>query len=274
MTEKQKRVALITDFSGFGRCSTTVALPIISAMKIQCCVLPTAILSAHTGYPNFHFDDFTGHMQAYMDNWKELGVDFDGIAVGYLGNRKQIAEVEHFFELFRREGTLVVLDPVMGDNGSLYASYSRELCDEMKSLLPYADVITPNLTEACFLLGQDYHQVDTGDAGLEQLAAALSAMGPKKVVITGLNHADKISNFVYEEGRYCRIDTRQIGGNRAGTGDVFTAVLFASLIRGLSFVDAVQKAVYYINKCLAYTEKLQIPAQDGICFEEYLTELR
>lgn len=273
---RQKRVAMITDFTGFGRCSTAVDLPIISAMKIQCCILPTAVLSAHTGYPAYWLHDYTEYMTPYMDNWRELNVRFDGIGIGYLGSKRQIAEVKRFFSIFRQEDTLVLLDPVMGDDGRLYSSYSPELGASMRDLVPYADVITPNLTEACFLLGLDYETADTSDEGLAQIARALADMGPERVVITGLNAGEKMSNFAYDRTAGTpprRIDTERIGTQRAGTGDVFAAVLFASLINGMDFYAGVRKAVDFISRCLAFTEACETPVQDGLCFEEFLCEL-
>lgn len=273
---RQKRVAMITDFTGFGRCSTAVDLPIISAMKIQCCILPTAVLSAHTGYPSYWLQDYTEYMAPYMDNWHDLNVRFDGIGIGYLGSQRQIEEVKRFFSLFRQENTLILLDPVMGDDGRLYSSYSKELCASMRELVPYANVITPNLTEACFLLGLDYETIDTSSEGLTRIVRALSDMGPERVVITGLHEGRDMSNFAYDRtagGPPRRIAAERIGRQRAGTGDVFAAVLFAALINGMDFYAGVRKAVDFINRCLAFTEACETPVQDGLCFEEFLSEL-
>ena len=154
--EKQKKIAIVNDMTGFGRCSIAAQLPIISAMKIQCCPLPTAILSAHTGFPSFFFDDYTSKMKDYMNNWKELNINFDGIATGFLGSKEQIDVVVEFMEKFKDNTTIVVVDPVMGDYGELYATYTKEMCNEMKKLLKYADIITPNLTEACRLIDVEY----------------------------------------------------------------------------------------------------------------------
>jgi pyridoxine kinase len=153
---KQKKIAVVNDISGIGRCSVAVALPIISAMKIQCCPLPTAILSAHTGFSSFFFDDYTPHMRDYMNSWKELNLQFDGICTGFLGSKEQIDVVVEFLENFKTKNTIVMVDPVMGDYGQLYSTYTQEMCDEMKKLIKYADVMTPNLTEACRLLDIPY----------------------------------------------------------------------------------------------------------------------
>ena len=153
--KRQKRVAVINDVTGFGRCSAAVAQPIISAMKIQCCVMPTAILSVHTGFPNYFLQDYTPYLETYMNSWEETGIEFDGITTGFIGSKEQIGLVVEFFKKFKKENTLAVVDPVMGDYGKLYSSYTDDMCREMKKLLPYADVLTPNLTEACRILDLD-----------------------------------------------------------------------------------------------------------------------
>ena len=164
--KRQKRVAVINDVTGFGRCSAAVAQPIISAMKIQCCVMPTAILSVHTGFPNYFLQDYTPYLRTYMNSWEETGIEFDGITTGFIGSKEQIGLVIEFFKWFKKENTLAVVDPVMGDYGKLYSSYTDDMCQEMKKLLPYADVLTPNLTEACRILDLDYHKVDLSEEGL------------------------------------------------------------------------------------------------------------
>ena len=145
----QKKIAAINDYSGFGRCSIAVELPVISAMKIQCCPMPTSIFSNHTGFDSFYFKDFTENMPPYMAEWKKLNLKFDGIVTGFLGSHNQIAIVEEFFKNFKTEDNIVVIDPVMGDYGNLYPTYTDETCQEMKKLVKYADILTPNLTEAC-----------------------------------------------------------------------------------------------------------------------------
>ncbi|CDM67592.1 pyridoxine kinase [Clostridium bornimense] len=273
--EKQKKIAIVNDMTGFGRCSIAAQLPIISAMKIQCCPLPTAILSAHTGFPSFFFDDYTSKMKEYMNNWKELNINFDGIATGFLGSKEQIDVVVEFMEKFKDNNTIVVVDPVMGDYGELYATYTKEMCNEMKKLLKYADIITPNLTEACRLIDIEYPKKQLNEEELENIAKTLCEMGPKKVVITGLQYDGEIQNFIYEkENGYNIINVKKIGEDRSGTGDVFTAIIIASVVRGISLVKAVEKATKFISKTIKYTAELNTPVTDGLCFEEYLTELK
>lgn len=271
----QKRMALINDVTGFGRCSVAVQQPIVSAMKIQACVMPTAVLSTHTGFSNYFLYDFTPYMEQYMNNWQEQNISFDGICTGFLGSKEQIELVVQFFRKFKKQNTIAVVDPVMGDYGKLYSSYTEEMCNEMKKLLCYADVLTPNLTEACRLLDTDYDTVQISMESLETIAEQLSAKGPKKIVITGLQKGNRILNFIYEKGEESRvIEIDKIGEDRSGTGDVFSAIVSASLVNGDTFFDAVEKAVNFINKAIAYTVELEIPLNYGLCFEEYLTELR
>ena len=183
---KQKRVALINDITGFGRCSITVQLPLISALKIQACPLPTAILAAHTGFPVHYMNDYTPHMLPYMDNWQALNLEFDGILSGFLSSEKQIDLVLEFIQRFKKPETLFVVDPVMGDGGKLYSSYTPKLCLAMRQLLPIADVLTPNLTEVCQLLDLEYPTKMPTEDDLFHMAQAIENKGVKQIVITGL----------------------------------------------------------------------------------------
>ena len=273
--KRQKRIALVNDITGFGRCSVTVELPLISAMKIQACPLPTAILSVHTGFPDHYLDDYTERMAPYIASWEKNGLAFDGICTGFLGSAEQIAIVLDFIRRFKGAGTRVMVDPVMGDYGKLDPSYTQEMCDKMRSLLGVADLVTPNLTEACQLLDIPYPTdgIVTDDE-LCEMAEALAARGPKQVVITGLHEGDTIKNFLYEEGKIAIVRAPKIGGDRSGSGDAFAAIVAASLIRGEELEVAVQKAASFISRCLAYALELDLPWNYGLPFEEYLTELR
>lgn len=196
----QKKIAAINDYSGFGRCSIAVELPVISAMKIQCCPMPTSIFSNHTGFDSFYFKDFTENMPPYMAEWKKLNLKFDGIVTGFLGSHNQIAIVEEFFKNFKTEDNIVVIDPVMGDYGNLYPTYTDETCQEMKKLVKYADILTPNLTEACIITDEPYRP-DYSNDELKKIAMKLVAMGPSKIVITGIQRGHYIGNYCYEKNR-------------------------------------------------------------------------
>lgn len=272
--KRQKRVAVINDVTGFGRCSAAVIQPIISAMKIQCCVMPTAILSVHTGFPDYFLKDCTPYLEEYMRSWAETGITFDGISTGFVGSKEQIGLVAEFFEMFKKEDTLAIVDPVMGDYGRLYSSYTDDMCQEMKRLLPYADVLTPNLTEACRMLDLDYHSADLSEDGLEEICAGLSEQGPERIVITGLQQGDKIFNYIYEKNKTSEfLVTRKIGGDRSGTGDVFASIVTGALVQGQDFKTAVGRAVAFLDKAIAYTVQQELPWNYGICFEEYLKEI-
>lgn len=272
---KQKKIAVVNDFTGFGRCSVAVALPIISAMKIQCCPLPTAILSGQTSFPGFFFDDYTPHMRDYINHWEKLNLEFDGICTGFLGSKEQIDVVVEFLDKFKTEKTTVIVDPVMGDYGKLYSTYTQDMCDEMKRLIKYADVMTPNLTEACRLLDIPYPDRVLNATELEAIAKELCSKGPDRVVITGLQNNDSIQNFIYETGKpYNIIDVKKIGEDRSGTGDVFTSIVAANIVKKVDFNTSVRKATDFLCKAIDYTAKIGTPVYDGICFEEYLTELQ
>ena len=275
---RQKKVALINDITGFGRCSVTSELPIMSALKIQVCPLPTAILSVHTGFKNFFMDDYTDRMKNYIDSWQKNNLHFDGIATGFLGSVAQIEIVSDFLKKF--PAPIVMIDPVMGDGGKIYKSYTREMCRQMKQLLQFADLVTPNLTEACELLNIPYPAAGiVSDSDLATMAANISAKTRgEKVVITGLSvdfdDGANIANFVYDAGKIDLIATKKIGSDRSGTGDVFFAVVAGSLLNGENLTQAVRKAADFVTKCISRAEDLNLEWNWGLPFEEFLTELK
>ena len=269
----QKKIAVINDFCGFGRCSLTVSIPLISAMKIQCCPLPTSIFSNHTGYDSFHYTDYTQHMDAYIDEWVKLGLYFDGIITGFLGSPEQIHIVKRFLELFKKENNVTVIDPVMGDYGELYPTYSPKLAEQMSELVPFADILTPNLTEACILTGTKY-KPDVSEDGLADICQKLSAMGPEKIIISGLERGDDLENFVFEADKTPHIvREHKVGPCRAGTGDVFSSIIAADAVKGVDFTDSVRRASAFIANVLRRTMELDLPETDGLCFEEFLHEI-
>ncbi len=270
---RQKKIAVINDFTGFGRCSLSVALPIISALRVQCCPLPTAIFSNHTGYDSFYSTDFTAHMDAYMEEWAKLDLRFHGILTGFLGSPEQIHIVERFMEHFKGEDTITVIDPVMGDGGRLYATYPPQLAEQMSRLVRYADILTPNLTEACILTGTEYRpHMDEG--ALTVLCEKLSAMGPDKIVISGLERGDDLENFIFERGKPPMVITEHRAGPcRAGTGDIFSAMIAADAVNGMELADSVRHAASFIARAMRRTLELRLPQTDGLCFEEYLKEI-
>lgn len=273
MHNHQKKIAVINDFSGFGRCSLAVSLPIISALKVQCCPLPTSIFSNHTGFDSFYYTEFTEHMNDYIAEWKKLDLQFEGILTGYLGSPEQIDIVLHFLEQFKTKKTVTVIDPVMGDYGKLYPSYSPKLAERMEKLVPFADILTPNLTEACILTNTPY-RADMAEQELEVLCRRLQAMGPKKIVISGLERGDDLENFICEADKApVIIREHKVGPCRSGTGDVFSSIIAADTVRGIALEDAVHHASAFIAKVLRRALELDLPRTDGLCFEEFLTEI-
>ena len=194
---RQKKIAVMQDLAGIGRCSLTVALPIISAMKVQCCPVITSILSNHTGFSHCYLDDYTDKMPEYIRHWKRLGVEFDGIYSGYLSSKKQLDIVMDFFQYFSKNNPVIIIDPIMGDHGKLYQNFDEEMCQGMKQLVRQASFITPNLTEACKLANVPYKEKWTREE-LFSLADRLHELGPKKIVITGIKQGRFISNLLSE----------------------------------------------------------------------------
>lgn len=269
----QKKIAVINDMSGFGRCSIAVALPIISQLKIQCCPLPTSIFSNHTGFPSFFFEDFTTHMEAYIDEWKKLDLSFAGITTGFLGSADQIRIVSDFILHFKSEETIVIIDPVMGDYGKPYPTYTQDMCARMKELIHHADILTPNLTESCILTDTPYKN-HWKVAEVIELAKELSKQGPQKVVITGIPQKSYVCNLCYEKGgEPTMIKTQKIGTERSGTGDIFSSIISADAVNGVPFQASVKKASHFIKRCILKSIELDIPLTDGVCFEEVLHTL-
>lgn len=257
----------------------TVILPILSYMGVQGCPLPTSIFSNNTAFPNFFMDDYTDRMEAYIENWDKIGLTFDGIATGYLGSVRQIDIVKRFIHDFSREDTLVVVDPVMGDHGRLYSAYTVELCKELGRLVALADIITPNLTEACYLTDQPYKETGWKRKELYEMARCLAAMGPSRVVITGIPQGEFIANYVYmeEEGKEAQagfIRIHKAGAERCGTGDVFASIIAADAVNGVSFDRSVRKASGFVKKCITASIELETPPTDGVPFEEILYQLK
>ena len=270
----QKKIAAINDFTGFGRCSLTVALPIISVMGVQCCPVPTAVFSNHTGFESFYMEDYSGRIGSYIDEWKKLGLKFEGICSGFLGSAEQADMVEGFIREFSLPGTVVLVDPVMGDYGRFYPTCTDSLCGKMRELVKLADIITPNITEACLLTGTRYKERWTFRE-LEDLAAGLMEMGPGKIVITGIPLRTYLGNFCSEEGRESHLfRTLKIGNSRSGTGDIFAAILAADAVNGTDFRTSVHKASRFVKECLLRSARKGIPLTDGVCFEELLGQLR
>ena len=246
----QKKIALINDITGFGRCSVAVMTPIISAMKIQAVAVPTAILSAHTQFPTYYFDDYTPRMRDYIQTYKDLNLEFDAIATGFLGSEEQVDIVDDFIRTFRGKSEFVLVDPVMGDYGQLYKTYTPQMCRKMKDLVCHADITTPNLTELCTLLDVPYPTDKITLAELEKMCSDLSQFGPKHIVVTGipLFSQGQLLNFIYNQNEgYRLVMVDKIGVDRSGTGDVISAIVAGMFLNGHTFYESVKKAADFVS---------------------------
>ncbi|EGW41064.1 pyridoxamine kinase [Desulfosporosinus sp. OT] len=274
---KQKRVAAIHDISCVGRCSLTVALPILSAAGFDTSVLPTAILSTHTGgFEGFTYRDLTNDIRPISNHWQSLNVKFDALYSGFLGSYEQIDLVADFFDTFRSNDTVVMVDPVMADNGVLYSIYSPEMAKGMTKLCAKADIIVPNLTEAAFLLDEGYIGESYSQEYIETLLKKLAALGAKQVVLTGVSfEKDKLgaAAFNSDTGKVSYAFNDRIDGYFHGTGDVFSSTLLSGLLNDFPLEEAIQIAVNYTLKCIRLTEKLGQEKRYGVCFEKALPYL-
>jgi pyridoxine kinase len=266
MVMPQKKIALINDITGFGRCSIAVMAPVVSAMKIQAVAVPTAILSTHTQFPEYYFDDYTPKMRDYIQTYKNLDMSFDAIATGFLGSEEQVDIVIDFIRTFKKPGVFTLVDPVMGDDGLLYKTYTPALSEKMKGLVRYADILTPNLTELCALTGTEYRDGNFNNTELENLCQQLSAQGPEHIVVTGIHCEDRqIMNFVYSKGEKPKtVMVDRIGGDRSGTGDVISAVIAGMYLNGHDFYDSVKRSIEVASKCVAYCEEQHVPTHWGL----------
>lgn len=271
------RVAAIHDMSGFGRCSLTVAIPILSAMGIQCCPLPTAFLSTHTGgFEGFTFLDMTDEMPKVAAHWKQLDLGFRALYSGFLGSERQIGIVENFIQNFRADGTIVVVDPVMGDHGKVYQTYTPAMCAGTAHLAAQADVITPNLTEAALLLGIPYEDLPAGEAGCREIVEKLSLEGRRSVVLTGAAAGEDATGavcFDAADGRVHTVQTERVPREFHGTGDVFASVLTGALVQGASLTEAARAAVDFVKLCAERTAAEGLPMREGVDFEPLLGAL-
>lgn len=277
-----KKLAVINDLSGFGRCSLTAAISVISAMGVQPCPLPTAILSGQTGYPSYYCDDYTDKMELISHEWEKMGAEFAGICTGFVCSEQQIEHIFDFVKTFRRKETFLLVDPVMGDNGKAYSFFTDKLCGLMKKLACSADIIVPNLTELCLLSGTDYGMIDNLtdekqiQMAVEQMAKNLISRGPKLVVVTGIrfydefNKIEKVGNLAITEKQSVYSSFPYIGGSYSGTGDLFASVIAASIARGDELSVGMELAGEFIEQAIGDSVKENVSRNDGVNYEQYL----
>ena len=268
------RIAAIHDLSCFGRCSLTIALPVLSAMGCQCCPLPTALLSAHTGFPGNTFLDLTTEMGRIADHWTAMDLQFGAIYSGFLGSADQVDTVARFFNTFKKSDTAVIVDPVMGDHGTAYRTCTPELCRGMRVLAENADVITPNLTEAALLLDHPYEEIQRTDA--YEVVRRLSVGGRRSVVLTGYSSESGQTGalcFDRDSGESKAVQTPREPRDFSGTGDLFASVLAGGVARGVPLFQAAQAAADFVRDCIARTLAEGLTEQDGVDFEPLLGQL-
>ena len=277
-----KKIAVINDLSGFGRCSLTAAISVIAAMGVQPCPLPTAVLSAQTGYPSYFCDDYTDKMENFRQEWEKMDAQFDGIYTGFVASEQQIEKIFTFLKTFQRKNTFLLVDPVMGDNGNVYAMFTDRLLSLMKELVWKADAITPNLTELCLLTDTDYRMIQnmTDERNLltivEQMARNVIKKGPDTVVVTGIHFLDgedgveKMGNLAVSGKQVSLSAFPYVGGSYSGTGDLFASVIAAGIARGDKITDSIRLAGGFIERAIVDSVKENIPRNDGVNYEQFL----
>lgn len=274
---KQPRVAAIHDISGFGKCSLTVALPILSAAGIETSVIPTAILSTHTGgFEGYTYRDLTEDVLPIFRHWESLGLEFDAGYSGFLGSAEQLAIVSEIFAAMKARGALIVVDPVMADHGALYPTFDTEFPMGMRGLCERADVIVPNITEAALMLGEEYREGPYTTEYIERLMLKLAELPEKLAVLTGVTFdEDKLGAAVIDV-KTKKIEyamSRRVPGSYHGTGDVFASALVAGLVRGQTPQAALQRAADFTADAAERTLNAGTDIRFGVNFEEGLKDL-
>ena len=268
-----KRLLTIQDISCVGQCSLTVALPILSACGHETCILPSAVLSTHTaGFSGFTFRDLTDDMPAVQAHWQKEGIRFDCIYTGYLGSTKQVAYVKDILDTMGKEKAVKIVDPAFADNGKLYPIFDMAYVDAMKTLCPSADILVPNVTEACFLSGMEYKEV-YDEGYVAELLTRLVTLGCSTVVLTGVGYApEKTGVIVYENGRIQYYEHKRIAKGCHGTGDVYASAFTGALLRGMPIFDAAKLAADFTVLCIENTQG-DPDHWYGVKFETALPEL-
>lgn len=271
------RVAAVHDLSCFGRCSLTVIIPTLSCMGVQVCPLPTAVLSSHLGgFTDLAFCDFTEHMPAFFQHWKKEGITFDCIYSGFIASEEQMDVVHHFIDAFSENAPLVVIDPVMGDNGKLYSTYTPKMQEQMKTLIQKANVITPNYTEACFLLGETYQGTGCEKDQIKDWLMRLADFGPDIVVMTGIPfNKEKILNIGYDRNQdaFWEVTNDYIPAHYPGTGDIFASVLVGGLLKGEKLPVAMKRAANFVALAIKATFEAGTSPREGVMLEMVLPSL-
>lgn len=269
-----KRVLTIQDISCFGQCSGTVALPIISACGMECAIIPSAVLSTHTaGFKDFTCCDLTEEIPKIREHWEKENIEFDCIYTGYLGSTKQIEYVAEMFAAVLRKGGIKIVDPAMADNGKLYPAFDEEYVKYMQELCRRADIIIPNITEACFLTGKPYKET-YDQTYIDELLAALDEMGAKCVVLTGVSYHEETTGVaIYEGGLTSYYEHVKLPNSCHGTGDVYASAFTGAMMHGKGAVEAAVIAADFTVDCIMGTADDHEAHWYGVKFEPQLKEL-
>ena len=234
-----KKIAVINDLSGFGKCSLTAAIPVISALGLECCPMPTAVLSNQTGFESFYCDDFTDKMDFFTSEWKKLGVRFDGILTGFIASHRQAEKIFRFLDEFQNDDTVFFCDPVMADDGKIYDIYDKAMCDAVTRLAKRADIISPNLTG----------------------------------IVTGIKKDDTVLNVVADKSGFKTVSSKKYGGSFSGTGDLFAAAVAVLTVKGEAPLCATEKAVEFLEGAIRDSYEENTDRNFGVNFEKYLGKL-
>lgn len=264
-----KRIVTIQDISCVGKCSLTVALPIISAMGIETAAIPTAVLSTHTAFKNFTCRDLTGDLPKIAKHWKKEKFDFDGIYTGYLGSIEQIDMLKEFFKQFKTSNNFVFIDPVMADNGKLYAGFDEKFVKEMKELCKIADIIVPNLTEASYMLEKEYKE-NYSEQEIKDMLIELSFLGPKYVVLTGVSFNENklgVMSYNKETNKFFTYFKEKVPAKYHGTGDIFASTLVGAITNRNTLEEGLKVAVDYVWETINDTYKTNKKDVYGVNFE-------
>lgn len=267
-----KRIVSIQDVSCLGKCSQTVALPIISSMGVETAILPTSVLSTHTAFSKFTFKDLSDEIYKIIQHWKEENFQFDLIYIGYTGNNEILDLVLYFINEFKTENNVVVFDPAMADHGKLYAGINESVLEKMKEVCKKADILRLNLTETSFLLANEYIQNPTIEE-IEKNAEELLALGPKKVIITGVEKGEKIGAVGFDGTNYYSNFEKKYDVSYHGTGDVFTSALSGSLVQGKTLEESIKIATKFTTECVRLTYEEQKGTKYGVNFEQAIPYL-
>lgn len=264
-----KRIVTIQDISCVGKCSLTVALPIISAMGIETAAIPTAVLSTHTAFKNFTYRDLTGDLPKIAKHWKQEKFDFDGIYTGYLGSIEQIDMLKEFFKQFKTSENFIFIDPVMADNGKLYAGFDEKFVKEMKELCKMADIIVPNLTEASYMLEKEYKE-NYSEQEIKDMLIELSFLGPKYVVLTGVSFNENklgVMSYNKETNKFFTYFKEKVPAKYHGTGDIFASTLVGAITNRNTLEEGLKVAVDYVWETINDTYKTNKKDVYGVNFE-------